>query len=99
MSIYNPVLFANILKSLWPTDNGAVCNRLDGIIQKGGHYDSQDRLTEDAKFIYEHIEDSSIGKGIFAQVLAEQIPDDFIVPQYIIDAVLWACGGIQNDQT
>lgn len=99
LSIYNPVLFASILKSLWSTDNGSVCNRLDEIIQRGGCYDSQDRLTEDAKFIYEHIEDRSIGKGIFAQVLAEQIPDDFVIPQYIIDAVLWACGGIQNDQT
>lgn len=99
LSIYNPVLFASILKSLWPTDKGPVCNRLDEIIQKGGRYDSQDRLAEDAKFIYEHIEDCSIGKGIFAQVLAEKVPNNFIIPQYIIDAVLWACGGIQNDQT
>lgn len=98
LSIYNPVLFANVLKSLWPTDNGSVGNRLDEIIQKDVCYDSQEQLMEDAKFIYEHIEDHSIGKGIFAQVLAEQIPDDFIIPQYIIDAVLWACGGIQNDQ-
>lgn len=98
LAIYNPVCFANVLKQLWRTKDGPVCNELDEIIQRSGRYDSQDQLAEDAKSIYKRIEDRSIGKGIFAQVLAEQIPDDFIIPQYIINAVLWACGGIQDDQ-
>ena len=98
MAIYNPVCFANVLKQLWRTKDGPVCNELDEIINRGERYDSPSQLAEDAKYIYKHIEDSSVGKGIFAQVLAEQIPDDFIIPQYIINAVLWACGGIQDDQ-
>ena len=98
LAIYNPVCFANVLKQLWRTENGPVCNELDEIINRGERYDSPSQLAEDAKYIYKHIEDSSVGKGIFAQVLAEQIPDDFIIPQYIINAVLWACGGIQDDQ-
>lgn len=98
LAIYNPVCFANVLKQLWRTEDGPVCNELDEIINRGERYDSPSQLAEDAKYIYKHIEDSSVGKGIFAQVLAEQIPDGFIIPQYIINAVLWACGGIQDDQ-
>ena len=98
LAIYNSVCFANVLKQLWRTEDGPVCNELDEIIKRGERYDSPSQLAEDAKYIYKHIEDSSVGKGIFAQVLAEQIPDDFIIPQYITNAVLWACGGIQDDQ-
>ena len=50
-------------------------------------------LAKDAKYIYEHIESDKIGKGVFAYALAEKITDDFVVPDYISNAVLWACGG------
>ena len=50
-------------------------------------------LAKDAKYIYEHIESDQIGKGAFAYALAEKITDDFVVPDYISNAVLWACGG------
>ena len=50
-------------------------------------------LAKHAKYIYEHIESDEIGKGVFAYALAEKITDDFIVPNYISNAVLWACGG------
>ncbi len=99
---YNPAAMAAVLKSLWPTQDGSVCAELDKIVKRNGKYDSQEALVEDAKYIYEHIEEnapSSIGKGLFAQVLSENISEDFIIPQYIIDAILWACGGIQHDQT
>ena len=39
------------------------------------------------------IESNEIGKGVFAYALTEKITDDFIVPDYISNAVLWACGG------
>ncbi len=102
LAIYNPAAMAAVLKSLWPTQDGSVCAELDKIVKRNGKYDSQEALVEDAKYIYEHIEEnapSSIGKGLFAQVLSENISEDFIIPQYIIDAILWACGGIQHDQT
>lgn len=50
-------------------------------------------LAKDARYIYEHIERDEIGKGVFAYTLAEKITDDFVVPDYISNAVLWACGG------
>ena len=36
---------------------------------------------------------SEIGKGVFAYTLVEKITDNFVVPNYISEAVLWACGG------
>ena len=54
-------------------------------------------LTNDIKFIYDHIE--TVGKGVFAHTLSENITDDFVVPEYIKEAVLWACGGIVDDIT
>ena len=50
-------------------------------------------LAKDATYIYEHIESDKIGKGVFSYALAEKITDDFVVPDYISNAVLWACGG------
>lgn len=47
--------------------------------------------------IFTYIDDAfrsdQIGKGAFAYALAETITDDFVVPDYISNAVLWACGG------
>lgn len=93
LAIDNPVLLATVLKSIWPTSNGTVCAELDKIIIRDNEYNDLSQLTADAKYIYEHIESSKIGKGVFAYSLAEKITDDFIVPDYISNAVLWACGG------
>lgn len=89
----NPVTMATVLKSLWPTDGGEVNAKLDEIIERNNVYEDMSLLTEDAKYIYKHIEDTKIGKGFFAYALVEKIDDNFIVPSYIRDAVLWACGG------
>jgi putative ATP-dependent endonuclease of the OLD family len=56
---------------------------------------------KEAKCLLERIESSTIGKGIYAQVLAdwlkyEQI--DFSIPNYIGKAIVWACGGEINEQ-
>lgn len=93
LATYNPNLLATVLKSIWPTPNGSVCTELDRIIAKENSYSDMSFLAKDAKYIYEHIESNEIGKGVFAYTLAEQITDDFIVPDYISNAVLWACGG------
>lgn len=94
LSIYNPVTMATVLKTLWPTQDGDVVKQLDKIIDKKGIYDDNASLTEDSKYIYTHIDCGKVGKGIFAHTLAEMIPDEFIVPCYIKEAILWACGGI-----
>jgi len=47
-----------------------------------------------------HIESGKIGKGLYAQILAERLKDpaaEFSIPEYIKKAVIWACGGDPND--
>lgn len=93
LATYNSKLLATVLRSIWPTAKGTVCAELDKIIGRETEYDDLSLLAKDAKYIYEHIESDQIGKGVFAYALAEKIADDFIVPDYISNAVLWACGG------
>lgn len=93
LATYNPMLLATVLKSVWPTQKGSVCIELDKIISRGNNYSNTSLLADDAKYIYEHIEDGEIGKGVFAYALAEKITADFVVPEYISNAILWACGG------
>ena len=93
LATYNPKLLATVLKSIWPTPNGTVCAELDKIIAKENSYSDMSLLAKNAKYIYEHIESNEIGKGMFAYALTEKITDDFVVPDYISNAVLWACGG------
>ena len=93
LATYNPKLLATVLRSIWPTDKGTVCAELDKIIGRETKYEDLSLLAKDAKYIYEHIESDKIGKGVFAYALAEKITDDFVVPDYISNAVLWACGG------
>ncbi len=95
LGIDNPVTLATTLKSVWANETGSVQTDLTAIINRGGEYGNVDDLAKDCKFIYEHIE--TVGKGIFAHTLSQNISDDFIVPQYIEKAVLWACGGIIYD--
>lgn len=99
IAIQNPVKLAKVLKGLWPTEEGAIISRLDIILDRKKGYENPVDLREDAKYIYEHIESSSIGKGVFAYTLAESIGPHFKVPDYIKKAILWACGGIEiNEQ-
>lgn len=93
LATYNPKVLASVLKSIWHAPNGNVCAELDKIISRKVEYSDLSVLAKDAEYIYKHIESSEIGKGVFAYALTEKITDDFIVPDYISNAVLWACGG------
>lgn len=98
MAMINPTVMAKTLKSLWPTENGTVSPDLQKIIDKNNNYHKDlCSLRDDAKFIYKHIDDSQVGKGLFAYALAEAIEEEFIVPEYIVKAILWACGGIEEN--
>jgi predicted ATP-dependent endonuclease of OLD family len=97
LGMENTVTLASALRDIWPNKDGSVVKRLDGIIAKGSKCDSPVELVDDAKYIYEHIESSSIGKGVFAHTLSELIDSSFIVPHYIKNAVLWACGGVVDE--
>lgn len=93
LATYNPRALAEALKSIWPNPDGSVCGELDKIIARENKYDDLSFLAKDAEFIYNHIESSEIGKGVFAYALVERITEDFTVPNYISEAILWACGG------
>lgn len=49
--------------------------------------------------ILKWIDDSNMGKGYFAQLFSETITKDseLTIPQYITNAVIWACGGDVSD--
>lgn len=97
LAILNPVPLAVTLQSLWPAEDGRVSSQLGEIINRNGKYTDQTTLAEDAKYIYTHIDSSSIGKGVFSQVLVGNVMGDFVVPPYIKNAILWACGGICDE--
>lgn len=69
----NTKLMAQTLKILWPTENGKISKDCDKIIEYNNKYVDEKLLSENAKFIIEHIEDESIGKGTYAQKFAEII--------------------------
>ena len=94
LAIYNPATLAKAVKKCWPKE-GAVKKTMDEIIVRYSQDSKKTnsvQLANDAQEIYKHIDDSNIGKGLFASVLSETIDDSFIVPNYIEEAVLWACG-------
>lgn len=94
LATYNPALLASVLKSLWPTQDGTVSSALQAIADRNNEYADNSQLRDDAKYIYMHIDSNSVGKGIFAHTLTNNIDMDFVVPDYIRDAILWACGGL-----
>lgn len=96
LAMENPVALAKALKSVWQSDEGTVCAELDNIIERHNKGICEEQLKADAEFIYRHINNSSVGKGLFASALSENISDNFVVPQYIKDAVLWGCGANNN---
>lgn len=94
LATYNPALLASVLKSLWSTQDGTVSSALQAIADRNNEYADNSQLRDDAKYIYMHIDSNSVGKGIFAHTLTNNIDMDFVVPDYIRDAILWACGGL-----
>ncbi len=84
-----------VASSEWHTQGGPV--------QKGLHAKSllnfaQMSSAERAKHAWEllqRIDSDEMGKGLYAQILADDLANDllgdFLVPVYIRDAVLWAC--------
>lgn len=94
----NIQVIAKILAENWPTAGGVKdkINRL-----KDKHWEkAKDSEKADAAFLLlSRIEQSSMGKGQFAQLFAEEIKKgiDLAIPEYIYNAVIWACGGNPDD--
>lgn len=90
MAMKNIKLCAEALKKVLKSDSGTIAKEIDDIIKRHTGKVNAACLVADAKTVYERIED--IGKGIYAYALAEMIDENFVVPDYIKSAVLWACG-------
>ena len=90
-------LMARVLEEKWPKDGGekGVKKQCKKIKDKDNLYNDSEEMREDAKYIYKHIDCDEIGKGIFSQALLEKIGEgeNFVVPEYIKKAIIWACGG------
>ncbi|MBS7528456.1 ATP-dependent endonuclease [Fusibacter paucivorans] len=102
----NTNIMAEVLYNIWPT-KGSVKTKLLEIANKKNIYTNNDELREDAIFVFKHIEDDTVGKGVFAQYFADILSKSWIerqlknkseelsinIPEYIYKAIIWACGG------
>jgi hypothetical protein len=94
----NMHLMLDVLIGLWPAKNGSVKSELEGL--KDINWNEESLRAGAAYKVLQRIEDSKIGKGIFAQTLADRLSNGdvrFVVPKYIKNAVIWACGGNLDD--
>ena len=89
----NPKIVTDALISAWGVATGEVYQKLDDIMQKCNdtYLNNTEEFALNGKYVLEHIEDSKVGKGSFAQLLSEKIDDSFKVPDYIKEAILWVC--------
>ncbi|MCX6679772.1 MAG: AAA family ATPase [Methanothrix sp.] len=90
----NIQIMATVLAENWPTD-GLVRSEIQKLAKKEWGSESEDNKSETASEILSHIEDKSMGKGLFSQLLADHIKSgtSIVVPGYICKAIIWACGG------
>ena len=92
----NAALMSEIIAFLWPTPikgEGTVIPEFIEMAKQDWTKKSPHEVAEAAQKILKKIDDDNIGKGLFAQVLADKIKCknyDFSVPAYIKKAILWA---------
>lgn len=87
---------ASILLGAWPTAGGKKKQRLIDLSDDAIDWDkAKPEEKADAAFdLLNFIDDDLIGKGLFAQLLADDLASakvSLAVPQYIHDAIHWAC--------
>ena len=95
----NIQVMAKILTDNWH-NKGDVYKELEILSKKDWLKESPENKGDAANQLLKRIEDSNMGKGYFAQLLSENIVenDNFIIPEYIESAVVWACGGAVVEQ-
>lgn len=91
-------VMAEVIEEKWPKDGGekGVKSQCKQIKDKNNIYIDEEEKRKDAIYIYKHIDDDNMGKGVFSQALLEKIVGEkkaLIVPDYIKKAIIWACGG------
>ncbi|WOH37661.1 AAA family ATPase [Thalassotalea fonticola] len=90
---------ASVLAENWH-NREEVYKELKEISEKDWCKETLKNKAEAANEILKRIEDKNMGKGYFAQLFSETITknSELATPQYITNAVLWACGGKVSDQ-
>ena len=86
----------SVAATLWPdSEKGTVKPALEESARLNfAKMGNADKAAHAGELLY-RIECTEIGKGLYAQVLADELVRDaigFKVPKYIRDAILWACG-------
>lgn len=97
MESANLTVMLPILAKLWPTRDGTVYSELDKLGTNDWANETDENAKAEAAFtLLRRIDDAQIGKGFYAQALAEELASNkdtkFAVPDYIRKAVLWAMG-------
>ena len=78
----------------WPTD-GPIKASFEAMLQADFSSMSEASKAEYAFELLERIDSNSMGKGLYAQLLADKLAladVEFVVSDYIRCAILWACG-------
>ncbi|WP_237882186.1 ATP-dependent nuclease [Pseudomonas sp. PGPR40] len=78
----------------WPTD-GPVKASFKIMLEADFGALSESQKAEYAYELLERIDSNSMGKGLYAQLMADKLEQNdcaFAVPHYIKQAILWACG-------
>ncbi len=91
----NLKMMLTIAAKLWPAQEGTVAPELRERAKLDFGVMKSPERADHAIELLNRIDSTSIGKGIFAQAFADALEkqdDDFVVPAYIRDAILWACG-------
>lgn len=84
-----------VAAKLWPVPDGPVVRQLNKRAERDFVAIDSSEKAEHAGALLDRIDCDDVGKGPYAQALAdtlETIKTDFEVPQYIRQAILWACG-------
>lgn len=91
----NIPLIAKVLHDAWPTDGGNKAKLLSLSNEKiDWTNEASEKKATAAHDLLELIDSNDMGKGWFAQLLADQLVKEKIsltVPKYISDAINWSC--------
>lgn len=92
----NAALMSEIIASLWPkpiSGKSSIIDEFTAMSSEDWTKKSQEEVAIAAHKILNRIDDDNIGKGMFAQIMTDKIqenPQNFSVPNYIKNAILWA---------
>ena len=84
-----------VAAELWEAQNGPVVKRLKADAELDFAAMTSAQRAPYAGALLDRIDSDDIGKGIYAQAFAEALEANgagFVVPVYIRQAILWACG-------